>query len=178
MNVSLDINYEVLNQKNTMKDIEDICKDSYNELFAKIRIHFLRRKIRKNTNSIIKFHNSFIKDIYKYDFDSVREFQNKISKINSSINLDLEACNNCDLRLNCKGYILEFYLPLSKSFEETIKAIDDSFHFHKNDLYKSKEEFKEHNDSLSVFADFWDDEVPEEDKKFVFDFNKESTHAI
>lgn len=175
---SLNIDYEVLNQENMMNDIENICKDSYNKLFANIRLTFLRIKLKKNVNKIVKLQDEIVRDIYKYDFDSIREFKDKISKINKTINLDIDGCKDCDYKFKYKNTILTFYLPLSESIDKTIKAIDDSFHFHAGDLYKSKEELKKHNDSLSVFADFWDDEVPEEDKKFVFDFNKESTHAI
>jgi hypothetical protein len=138
-------------------------------------LFFLKRKSRRLIKKVERVQNKIIQSIYKYDFNSIKEFQNSTYETYVALDSKMDICKNCEYYHICGDVIKnDFYLPLKRSFEKTINTIELSYHINGNEF--TDKEYKDHNKSLEVFSDIWDYEDSEEDEKLVFEHNVRS-HA-
>lgn len=170
MNAMLNINYDIINNNDIFSEFEAICKDSYSNIYVRIRLFFLKRKSRRMVKKIVRFQDNFIKNIYQYDFSSIKQFQEKTHETYMVLDSKMDLCKSCDYYHICGDIIRnEFYSPLKNSLGKTLSTIEQSFHINGNEF--TDKEYIDHNKSLELFSDIWDYDTSEEDERLVFEHN-------
>jgi hypothetical protein len=171
MNAMLNINYDLINDNNNiLSEFEKICKDSYSNVYVKIRLYFLLAKTKGMVRKMVKFQDNFVKNIYRYDFSSIKQFQEKTQETYAILDSRMDLCKTCKYYPICGDVIRnDFYLPLKASLGKTLNVIELSYHI--DGFEFTDKEYTEHSKSLEEFSDIWDYDNSEEEEKLVFEHN-------
>jgi hypothetical protein len=173
--LSLNIdNINRINDGSVFNSIEKYCKDTY--LSSEIHLFFINIRLKRLVRRLSKYNKLIIRDLYKADFNQIKELETISKQLLQTLDNEAKSCINCTRSEYCKKIFRHtLYDPLTTSFNQMLKAIDGSYYFHANDIFKNEEEYKQHCAALKTFADLWDDEITDEDKELAFNFNKELT---
>ncbi|HUX56661.1 MAG TPA: hypothetical protein VMV77_06785 [Bacteroidales bacterium] len=126
---------------------------------------------------MIKLNKVIVQNIYDYDFQELKKFEKNNNETLQTLQEQAKICRTCDYDRCKEVFFNNFYNPLTNSIEETLKAINNSYHFDASQIFKSEEEYKENNKTLEVFTDLWNYESTEEDEESVFKHNVETSRV-